>query len=245
MAFGRSSGPRQNPGRILVTGASRGLGLELVRQYAHAGARVFAGCREPEAAGTLRALAEEEALDIERLALDVTDRGAIDAAVERIGADGDGRLDVLVNNAGVSPRGEELSNLDADAMLGVLHVNAVAPMIVAQRCRALLAAAARPRVVNLSSAMGSLAKKEYGRHYSYAASKAALNMLTRAAAHDLRDEGIVVVALHPGWVQTDLGGGEATLSPRESVAGMVRLIEGLSSEHSSRFLTWTGDEHPW
>lgn len=245
MVFGRSSGAGDNPGRVLVTGANRGLGLEFVRQYARAGARVFAGCRAPDAAAELRALVEEEALDVEPLALDVTDRAAIDAAVEYIGGDRDGHLDVLINNAGLSPRGEEFSNLDADAMLGVFHVNAVAPMIVAQRCRALLAAATQPRVVNVSSAMGSLAKKEYGRHYSYAASKAALNMLTRAAAHDLRDEGIVVVVLHPGWVQTDLGGGQATLSPRESVEGMIRVIAGLTPGHTSRFLTWTGDEHPW
>lgn len=245
MVFGRSSGSRGNPGRILVTGASRGLGLELVRQYADAGARVFAGYRAPDTADALRALAEEGTSDVEPLALDVTDRAAIDAAVARIGEDGAGHLDVLINNAGLSPRGEEFSNLDAYAMLRVLHVNAVAPVIVAQRCRALLAAAAHPRVVNVSSAMGSLTKKDYGRHYSYAASKAALNMLTRAAAHDLRDEGIVVVALHPGWVQTDLGGSQATLSPRESVEGMIRVIDGLTPEHSSRFLTWTGDEHPW
>lgn len=245
MVFGRSSGAGDNPGRVLVTGASRGLGLEFARQYARAGARVFAGCRAPEAAAELQALVEEEALDVEPLALDVTDGAAIDAAVARIQDDGPGHLDVLINNAGLSPRGEEFSNLDADAMLGVFHVNAVAPMIVAQRCRALLAAATQPRVVNVSSAMGSLAKKEYGRHYSYAASKAALNMLTRAAAHDLRDEGIVVVALHPGWVQTDLGGGQATLSPRESVEGMIRVIAGLTPGHTSRFLTWTGDEHPW
>lgn len=245
MVFGRSSGAGDNPGRVLVTGASRGLGLEFARQYARAGARVFAGCRAPEAAAELRALGEEEALDVEPLALDVTDRAAIDAAVARIHEDGPGHLDLLINNAGLSPRGEEFSNLDADAMLGVFHVNAVAPMIVAQRCHALLAAATQPRVVNVSSAMGSLTKKEYGRHYSYSASKAALNMLTRAAAHDLRDEGIVVVALHPGWVQTDLGGGQATLSPRESVEGMIRVIAGLTPGHTSRFLTWTGDEHPW
>lgn len=245
MVFGRSGGERTQPGRVLVTGASRGLGLEFARQYARAGARVFAGCRAPEAADALEALAGDEVLDVEPLALDVTERASIEAAVARIRDDGPGHLDVLINNAGLSPRGEEFSSLDADAMLHVLHVNTVAPLIVAQRCRALLAASAHPRVVNLSSSMGSLAKKEYGRHYSYSASKAALNMLTRAAAHDLRDEGIVVVALHPGWVQTDLGGSEATLSPRESVEGMMRVIAGLGPEHSSRFLTWTGDEHPW
>jgi len=87
--------------------------------------------------------------------------------------------------------------------------------------------------------------KESGRHYSYAASKAALNMLTRTAAHDLAPKGMIVVALHPGWVQTDLGGPHAELTPAESVTGMLSVIDGLSASDSSRFLTWSGDEHPW
>ena len=231
--------------RVLVTGAARGLGFEYVRQYASRGARVFAGCREPGAASRLAELAGEHPEQVEVLQVDVTDAESIDAAVATIGADGDGCLDVLVNNAGVSPRGEEFSNLDAESMQAVYAVNTIGPMIVAQRCHPLLQASARPRVVNMSSSMGSLAKKDYGRHYSYASSKAALNMLTRAAAHDLAGDGIIVVALHPGWVQTDLGGLQATLSPRESVEGLVRVIDGLTPEQSSRFLTWQGEEHPW
>lgn len=231
--------------RILVTGANRGLGLEYVRQYAARGERVFATCREPEGADRLHALAAEHPRHIDVLSMDVAERDSIDAAVARIAADGDGSLDVLVNNAGLSPRGEELSNLDADTMLAVLAVNAVAPVILAQRCHPLLTRAQRPRIANMSSAMGSLAKKDYGRHYSYASSKAALNMLTRAAAHDLAEDGIIVVALHPGWVQTDLGGPQATLSPRESVQGLIRVIDALTIEQSSRFLTWQGEEHPW
>lgn len=231
--------------RILVTGASRGLGLEYVRRYAARGDRVFATCRDPAAGERLAAVARQYPQSVEIVALDVADRGSIDAAVARVAADGSGTLDVLINNAGLSPRGEELSNLDTAGMLSVLEVNTVAPLIVVQRCRALLRRAERPRIVNMSSSMGSLAKKDYGRHYSYAASKAALNMLTRAAAHDLAEDGIVVVALHPGWVQTDLGGAQATLSPKESVQGMIRVIDGLGPAQSSRFLTWQGEEHPW
>lgn len=231
--------------RVLVTGANRGLGLELVRQYAERGARVFAGCRNPDGAGFLSTLMARTRGRIEVLSLDVTRRDSIDAAVNRIALDGDGSLNILVNNAGTSPRGEEFSNLDAASMTGVMHVNAIAPLIVAQRCHRLLVHSKRPRIVNISSSMGSLTKKESGRHYSYAASKAALNMLTRAAAHDLESEGMIVVALHPGWVQTDLGGSDADLTPAESVNGMLGVIDGLSVSHSSRFLTWDGDEHPW
>lgn len=231
--------------RILITGAARGIGLEYVRQYAPRGDRVFATCRDPDGADKLRAVASEYPDRVEMLPLDVTDRDAIDRVAAHVAGDGEGTLDVLINNAGLSPRGEELSNLEAQAMLDVLAVNAVAPLIVAQRCRHLLAAAGQPRIVNMSSSMGSLAKKDYGRHYSYASSKAALNMLTRAAAHDLAPDGIIVVALHPGWVQTDLGGAQATLSPRESVAGLIRVIDDLAPAQSSRFLTWQGEEHPW
>jgi len=230
--------------RVLITGASRGLGLEFVRRFAARGARVFATCRDPGQAAALQEVADERD-NVVVLPLDVTDEASIRAAVAAVQADGDGTLDVLVNNAGLSPRGEEFANLDAAAMQGVFAVNAIAPMIVAQHFRPLLVGGDRPRIVNISSSMGSLEKKEYGRHYSYASSKAALNMLTRAAGHDLADEGIIVVALHPGWVQTDLGGTQATLSPRESVEGMIAVIDGLAPADSTRFLTWKGDRHPW
>lgn len=231
--------------RVLVTGANRGLGLEFVRQYLARGATVFAGCRRPDAATELESLAGEHEGTLIVCALDVREADAIEAVVERIASDGDGRLDVLINNAGTSPRGEEFSNIRAQDMLGVLQVNTVSPLIVAQRCQRLLAAGPRPRLVNISSAMGSLAEKDYGRHYSYGASKAALNMVTRAAACDLADDGIVVVSLHPGWVRTDLGGPKADLSAQESVAGMIAVIDGLGRDDSGQFLTWRGETHPW
>jgi NAD(P)-dependent dehydrogenase (short-subunit alcohol dehydrogenase family) len=231
--------------RVLVTGANRGLGLEFVRQYAEAGARVFAGCRNPDGAGFLSTLVARYPGQVEVLPLDVTRRESIDAAVSHIALDGDGTLDVLINNAGTSPRGEAFSNLDATSMAAVLEVNAIAPLIVAQRCHRLLSHSHRPRIVNISSSMGSLAEKEAGRHYSYSASKAALNMLTRAAAHDLAASGVIVVALHPGWVRTDLGGPDAELTAAESVGDMLGVIDGLDASQSSRFLNRDGREHPW
>lgn len=230
--------------RILITGANRGLGLEFARQYATAGARVFAGCREPARAGALRELASaSDTLDI--LDLDVAESAAIDAAVEHVRADEAGHLDILINDAGVSPRGERLDNLDATAMLDVFAVNSVAPAIMTQRFHPLLAHSERPRIANVSSTMGSLTQKDYGRFYSYGSSKAALNMITRAAAYDLAGEGIIVAALHPGWVQTDLGGAQAALTPQESVAGLVRVIDALTPEQSGHFIAYDGGEPPW
>jgi len=234
-----------SPDRVLVTGASRGLGLEFVRQYLDAGATVFAGCRDPRRADGLREFEDAHGDRLVVRALDVRDREAIDALAGWIAETGDGRLDVLVNNAGTSPRGEEFSNIRAEDMLAVLRVNTVAPLIVAQRCHALLSRSPRPRIANISSSMGSLAMKDYGRHYSYASGKAALNMITRAEACDLADDGIIVVSLHPGWVRTDLGGPKADLSPEESVEGMIGVIDRLESKDSGKFLTWQGEEHPW
>lgn len=231
--------------RVLVTGANRGLGLEFVRQYAERGARVFAGCRNPDGAGFLSTLVDRYPANVVVLPLDVTRRDSIDAAVNRIALDGNGALDIVINNAGISPRGEEFSNLDAASMAGVLEVNAIAPLIVAQRCHRLLVHADRPRIVNISSSKGSLTHKESGRHYSYASSKAALNMLTRAAAHDLAPEGIIVVALQPGWVRTDIGGPHAETTADESVRDMLAVVDDLEPSHSSRFLTRDGGEYPW
>lgn len=193
----------------------------------------------------MQALAGERGSRVTVCPLDTRDRDAIDSVVDRIASDGGGHLDVLINNGGTSPRGEEFSNIRAEDMLAVLRVNTVAPLIVSQRCHRLLCGAAHPRLVNISSSMGSLTLKEYGRHYSYAASKAALNMVTRAAACDLADDGIIVVSLHPGWVRTDLGGPQADLSPEESVSGLIDVIDGLQPKDSGKFLTWQGEEHPW
>ncbi len=231
--------------RVLVTGANRGLGLAFARHYAGRGERVFAACRVPSGARELAALAREHPGSVHVLAFDVTRREAIDAGVEAIEADGDGSLDVLVNNAGLSPRGERFDTIEAQDMRSVLAVNTVAPLIVAQRCYRLLQRASRPRIVNISSSMGSLAKKDYGRHYSYASSKAGLNMVTRALAADLADAGIIVASLHPGWVRTDLGGSHAPLAPEESVSAMAGVIDRLETADSGGFFTREGEHYPW
>jgi NAD(P)-dependent dehydrogenase (short-subunit alcohol dehydrogenase family) len=180
------------------------------------------------------------------LTLDVTDETTIDASVEIIRSQVDG-LDLLINNAGAFPRGETPTNLNPETMLQAFHLNSVAPMIVAQRCLDLLRAGNEPKIVNISSKMGSLwwKEKEGGGDYSYCSSKAALNMLTRTLAFDLRSDGMIVVAMQPGWVQTDMGGSSADLTPAESVGGMLKVIEGLTEAHTSKFYTWEGREHHW
>lgn len=229
---------------ILITGANRGLGLELTRQTLTEGERVFATCRLPEEARALHSMADEHPDRLSILPLDVTDEASIITAEEMVRTQAD-HLDILINNAGVNPRGERLGDLEAETLLHTFHVNSVGPMMVTQQFLDLLRAGERSKIVNISSQMGSLIQKKSGGSYSYCTSKAALNMLTRALAFDLRSEGIIVVAMHPGWVRTDMGGNHAPLSPVESVSGMLRVIDRLRPADTGRFLTWRGRKHPW
>jgi NAD(P)-dependent dehydrogenase (short-subunit alcohol dehydrogenase family) len=232
--------------RVLITGSNRGLGLEFVRQCLARGDRVFAGCRDPRNAADLAMLSVAHPQHLVILTLDVTDEESIGSVVEAVRLQVDG-LDLLINNAGTYPRGETPTTLNAETMLQAFRLNSVAPMMVAQRCLDLLRAGNQPSIVNISSKMGSLwwKEREGGSDYSYCSSKAALNMLSRTLAFDLRSEGIIVVALNPGWVQTDMGGGSADLTPAESVRGMLDVIARLTKADTSKFLTWEGQEHPW
>ena len=232
--------------RVLITGSNRGLGLAFVRQCLVRGDLVFAGCRNPRNAADLSALSIAHPQHLAVLTLDVTDEESIGAAVEATHLHVDG-LDLLINNAGTYPRGETPTTIDATTMLQTFHLNSVAPMIVAQNFLDLLRAGNQPRIANISSKMGSLwwKEREGGGDYSYCSSKAALNMLTRTLAFDLRSEGIIVVALNPGWVRTDMGGSSADVTPAQSVRGMLDVIERLTEADTSRFFTWEGREHPW
>lgn len=230
--------------RVLITGASRGLGLEFARQLAAGGDYIFAGCRDPQKAGDLTKLAEKYPNQMTVLTMDVTNEKSIDTSVEIVHSYVDS-LDILINNAGVNPENENPANLYSETMLHSFHVNAVAPMIVAQRFFELLKLGDHPKIINISTIMGSLQMKNSGGDYSYCSSKAALNMLTKALAFDLRIEGILVIALHPGWVQTDMGGSDATIKPSESVRGMLNVIDSLKETDTGKFLTYEGKEHPW
>jgi NAD(P)-dependent dehydrogenase (short-subunit alcohol dehydrogenase family) len=230
--------------RIAITGASRGIGLEFARQYLNRGERVFATCRQPDRADGLQALAGQAPGRLTLLPLDVTRADSIEAAFSAIEAGVEG-IDLLINNAGIYYRGERPGTLDAGKMLDAFAVNSIAPVMVAQRALGLLKRGEQPKIVNITSQMGSLARKRGGRDYSYCASKAALNMLSKALAFDLRASGITVVMMHPGWVQTDMGGQGAPLTPEEAIRGMVNIIDGLTPDDTARFLQWDGKELPW
>jgi NAD(P)-dependent dehydrogenase (short-subunit alcohol dehydrogenase family) len=236
--------------RVLVTGAGRGLGLEFTRRYLERGDRVFATCRAPSRARDLAALAAAHPDRLTVVALDVADPDSIAKAHGAVRRRTEA-LDLLINNAGVySRRGsadptERLGTLRFDDALHVLRTNAVAPLMVTQRCLDLLEAGRAPRVVAISSEYGSVSENTDGFPYYYAASKAALNMLMRSLAPEARRRGIVTAILDPGWVRTDMGGPQAPLTPVRSVAGMMAVIDGLSARDSGRFYTWEGTPAPW
>ncbi len=229
---------------VFISGANRGLGLALSTQCVQRGDTVFAACRNPHAAGALQALSEQYPGRLTIMPLDVADAGSI-VEVGRQMAEHVQALDLLINNAGVLIRRESLATVDAESLLYVMRVNAVGPVLLVQQLLPLLRAAPRPRVINISSQLGSLTAKTNDRHYSYGASKAALNMFTRTLALELAPEGVIVVAVHPGWVQTDMGGPRAQIPPHESAAGILALADRLTAADSNRFWTWQGVEHPW
>ena len=239
--------------RILITGANRGIGLAFVRAYLEAGdALIFAACRNIERATELRALAERAPDRVIPVALDVADAGSISTSVTQVRAHTDA-LDLLINNAGILPGGVDapepatsaFGHLDAEAMLRVFHVNSVAPVMIAQAYADLLCNGSSARLINLSSDAGSIALRANGCDYSYPASKAALNMLTRCLAGDFRAEGVIVVAVHPGWIQTDMGGNDAPLTLDETVPAMMRLFAELTPANSGSFLNWNGAIVAW
>ncbi|MEE9466129.1 MAG: SDR family oxidoreductase [Candidatus Neomarinimicrobiota bacterium] len=229
---------------VFITGANRGIGLGLVRHALDRGNRVFAGCRSPENAGDLNHLHEEHGDRLLVLPLDVTNRAAIEGAVATLQGFTAG-LDVLFNNAGVGGDKAPLGRLEPQDLLDIFAINAVAPLMIAQACLPLLQKGGRPVIANITSRMGSIADNGSGGWYSYRASKAALNMINACLALDLSSRGIISVVLHPGWVQTDLGGAGATLPVDQSVSGLWAVVDGLKPGDSGRFLAWDGEEIPW
>lgn len=224
---------------VLITGANRGLGLEFARQYAHAGWHVIATCREPGAAEALGDLPGA----IEIHPLDVADFAAIDAMAERLG----GRhVDLLLSNAGMYGQdASHLGEIDYAAWEKALRINTLAPLRLAEALRPNLEAGAGRLIAAVSSGLGSIGDVTSGGGYAYRTSKAALNMAYRTLSVDLRAAGIAVVLLHPGWVRTDMGGPNATLAPKDSVARMRKILDAVGIDDSGRFINHDGKDLPW
>jgi NAD(P)-dependent dehydrogenase (short-subunit alcohol dehydrogenase family) len=223
-------------GSILVTGANRGIGLELSRRFVERGWRVIATCRRPETAAELATLARAQPAACEIRALEVRDA----ASVAALGAWLERRqepLDVLVNNAGINPepRDRPVADVPVDLVAAALDVNLLGALRMLQAALPALRRSERPRVVNISSGAGSLAHNSATRPQpAYCISKAALNMPTRCAARDL--PGTIVVSVSPGWIRTDMGGAAAELDPCEATAALADTIDALRAEQTGGWL---------
>ncbi len=220
----------------VVTAANRGLGLEFARQLSARGDRVIATARDPESA------AELAALDVRVEPLDVGDGASIASFGAAIA---DQNIDVLINNAGVGVSSTPLEALELDQMRRFFEINTVGPLHVSRTLLPGLRRGADKKIINITSRMGSIGDNSSGGAYSYRASKAALNMVTRSMANDLQSDGFICIVLHPGWVQTRMGGGSAPVASEDSISGMLRVIDGASMEESGGFFDFTGAVVPW
>lgn len=228
---------------ILITGAGRGLGLELTRQFSADGWTVLATCRKPENATDLKGVEADAKGSVTIHRLDVTDLEQIQALSKELK---DRPIDILMNNAGVyGPTGGGPGDVDESAWTDVLKVNTFAPLRMADAFLENVARGDRRIIATMTSKMGSIDDNTSGRHYPYRTSKAAVNMVMKGLAVDLRSRGIISVVLHPGWVRTAMGGRSAPLSAEESVRGLKAVLGRLTPAQSGRFLAWDGTEVPW
>ena len=236
--------------QCLVTGGNRGIGLEFVRQLLQRDDHVVATCRKPGTATALNALAGEYPGRLHVLPLDVADaksRAGLAGELPLVlGEDADGapvKLDLLINNAGVLHSGEKFGFVEQDVLEHSLRTNAAGPLLLAQSLAPLLADGGS--LANISSQLGSIANTTRFGTPSYAISKAAQNMASMLLAHALAARRIKVLALHPGWVQTDMGGTSATVAPSDAVRGLLGVIDAATPAQSGSFLDWRGETLPW
>jgi NAD(P)-dependent dehydrogenase (short-subunit alcohol dehydrogenase family) len=223
---------------VLITGASRGIGLEFVRQYAVEGWRVHAACRDPDKARDLKAIKG----DVRVHPLDVTDETQIGGLAKSLAGE---PIDVLINNAGIYPVRDSFGKTDVEAWMRTLRTNTIAPVCVAEAFIPHLEGGQRKMIVNITSRMGSIAENTSGGSYAYRSSKAALNMAAKSMSIDLRGRGITIVVFHPGWVQTDMGGSSAPVTPGNSVSGMRAKIASLTAADSGSFFSYDGHPIAW
>lgn len=218
---------------VVITGANRGIGLELARQYAADGAQVVAVVRRPSEPLQALGVSIVDGIDVGQ-----------DVAVEQLGQQAATLppIDVLINNAGIL-NSESLPAPDFDRMRQQFEVNALGPLRVTTALRPQLAAGGK--VVLITSRMGSITDNSSGGMYGYRSSKAALNAIGASLAQDLRGDGIAVGLLHPGYVRTDMTGHQGQMSPAQAAQGLRARIEALDIDTTGRFLHANGESLPW
>jgi NAD(P)-dependent dehydrogenase (short-subunit alcohol dehydrogenase family) len=222
--------------KVVITGTSRGIGLELAQLALNKGHDLLAVARSPEKSKGLLKLKGDFKDRIEIVTADVAAEGAAEQIATM--AKGFGVVDILVNNAGILHKGSGRKE-----MMESYLVNSVAPLEITSALLPLLKKSQQPRVAHITSLMGSISDNGSGGYYSYRASKTALNMINMSLTKD--NPWLTSVVLHPGWVQTDMGGEQAPTSPRDSAEGLWKVIEGLKATSAGHFFDFKGKELPW
>lgn len=222
---------------VLITGANRGVGLALAAAFKDAGYNVMGTARKPAAASALREL------KVKVVQLDVTEPDS----VARMARDLDGQtIDILINNAGIlSKEPAAFADVDVESLFTEYNVNSLGPMRVTQALLPNVLASERKVVANISSMMGSQQLNTFGCCMGYRASKAALNSFTKTLAVDYAGDGAAFVVLHPGYVRTDMNGGEGRITAAQSAAGLLDVIQDLSADDNGKFLNYDGQPMPW
>ncbi|MFX0171612.1 MAG: SDR family oxidoreductase [Candidatus Hodarchaeota archaeon] len=232
--------------RLLITGANRGLGF--VRQYLERGDEVIATCRRPNEAKELHKLANQYKNMLSIQELDVSSRDSINSTFVEINQLFSS-LDLLINNAGIISGGcnryHAFGKLHTEDLCKVFQINTFGPVLTMEKFVPLLKKGKNPKIVNISSRMGSLSLKRGTSTYSYDASKAALNMFSKAIAYKLKTEKISVLILYSGWAKTDMGTSRAPLKLEISVKGMIKVIDSSDLSDTGKFYDWDGNEVPW
>lgn len=224
---------------ILITGANRGIGLGLARHAAQRGYSVIGTARNPDQADKLRGVASR----VEQLHTDSAE--SVNALAERLEGE---PIDILVNNAGIFPHEcDDINDLDLDALQRVIQTNTLGPIMLTRALIPNLERSDRKTAVSITSNLGSITDASKGQmgFLGYRTSKAALNMASATMAHQLKPRGIHCVVLHPGWVQTDMGGQAAPLTPEQSTESLMSTIDGLEAKDTGRFFDYRGKEMPW
>lgn len=227
-------------GTWLITGVGRGIGQELTRVLLSRGDHVIGTVRNPS-----RIPAEWQAYtasgQLKLLKLDILDEASIADAARSV----DEPIDVLINNAGIiGPKRQSTLDMDFDGFLETLKVNTLGPLRVVQAFLPYLRRTQQARIVTISSRMGSMSHAKSDR-IAYRASKAAVNKIVQGLATDLADDGLIAISVHPGWVRTDMGGSGADISTEQSAAGLIALVDGLTTKDSGCFFDWQGEKLPF
>ncbi|MCL9782649.1 SDR family oxidoreductase [Vibrio sp. S4M6] len=225
---------------VFITGAGRGIGLTLAKWYLDNGWQVHATYRNEQSARELLSLEQANA-SLTCHCLDVTDYHGLSNLTAQLPP-----IDLLINNAGYyGPSGYSLGETDIEEWRKVLETNTIAPLKIVETLLPLLRKGQVKKIACLSSKVGSMTDNTSGRGYIYRSSKAALNSVVKSLSIDLAPEGIIVLALHPGWVQTKMGGPNALISTERSVEGLAQVIDSATTENSGQFINFDGSAIPW